>query len=158
MTVDGRPILSSLGNIRSLRNLGRTAPQGRSIKNAPKDWAHHNFQLSTFNFQFVSRSGNVFADLVYEGLARGKFALVAQELNKFNSNSLTIDVGIETYDMHLHTTAAALHNRRTETDVYNGGVAHPANGGSAGINAVGHATEVAILGRKIGRREPYAVT
>ena len=117
-----------------------------------------NFQFSIFNFQFVSRGGNVFADLVYEGLARGKFALGAQKLHKLNSNGLTIDVGIETYDMHLHTTAATLHNRGAETDVYNGGIAHPANGGSACINAVGHAIEVAILGRKIGRREPYAVT
>ena len=117
-----------------------------------------NFQLSTFNFQFVRRGGNVFADLVYEGLARGKFALGAQELNKLNRNGLAIDVGIETYDMHLYTTAAALHNRGAETNVYNGGVAHPANGGSACINAIGHATEVAILGRKIGRRKPYAVT
>ena len=117
-----------------------------------------NFQFSIFHSQFVRRSGNVFADLVYEGLARGKFALGAQKLNKLNSNGLTIDVGIETYDMHLHTTAAALHNRGAETDVYNGGVAHPANSRSARINAIGHAAEVAILGRKIGRRKPYAVT
>ncbi len=117
-----------------------------------------NFQFSIFNFQFVRRSGNVFADLVYEGLARGKFALGAQEFHKLNSNSLTIDVGIETYDMHLHTTTATLHNRGAETNVYNGGVAHPANGRSARINAISHATEVAFLGRKIGRRKPYAVT